>query len=81
MSLLQKIIDDHYGFEGHGHETNSTHCRYTRRMVLIPRKDTKHYWDIVEKDVHVDRDISEVESDDEACQDAPEQPMGQQATL
>ncbi|KAL8638500.1 MAG: hypothetical protein Q9228_004352 [Teloschistes exilis] len=79
MSLLQKIIDDHYGLEGH--ETNSTHCRYTRRMVLIPRKDTKRYWDIVEKDVHVDRDISEVESDDEAWADAPEQPIGQQATL
>ncbi|KAL9583312.1 MAG: hypothetical protein Q9203_005130 [Teloschistes exilis] len=79
MSLLQKIIDDHYGLEGH--ETHSTHCRYTRRMVLIPRKDTKRYWDIVEKDVHVDRDISEVESDDEAWADAPEQPIGQQATL
>ncbi|KAI4196552.1 MAG: hypothetical protein LQ350_006484 [Teloschistes chrysophthalmus] len=79
MSLLQKIIDDHYGFVGQ--ETNSIHGRHTRRMVVTPRKDTKYYWDIVEKDIHVDRDISEVESEDEAWEDAPEQPIEQQATL
>ncbi|KAL9579460.1 MAG: hypothetical protein Q9212_005094 [Teloschistes hypoglaucus] len=79
LSFLQKIIDDHYGFEGH--ETNSVHGRHTRRMVLTPRKDTQCYWDIVEKDTHVNRDISEVGSDNEAWEDAPEQPIGQQATL
>lgn len=77
MSFLQKVIDDHYGFEEYNND--SLRCGSIRRMVPIPRKGTKNYWDIIEKEIRVDRDVSDVESDSEAWEDAPERPIAGQA--
>ncbi|KAL8673686.1 MAG: hypothetical protein Q9168_001901 [Polycauliona sp. 1 TL-2023] len=57
MRLVQKIIDDHYGFDvcqglGEG--------KLGRRMIVVPRKRSTKFLDIVEEDLPVDDVLGDV---------------------
>ncbi|KAL8685009.1 MAG: hypothetical protein Q9218_008024 [Villophora microphyllina] len=78
MDLMQKVIDDHYGFEEH--HNNNFNGNFRRRMVLVPRQGDERYWDIVEESTTVDRDTARTESDDEVWEDAQELAIGRHET-
>ncbi|KAL8812650.1 MAG: hypothetical protein Q9200_000878 [Gallowayella weberi] len=76
MELVQKFVDDYYGFDAHGdHEGEEP----TKRMVAVPRYGSKKFLDIVEESFieevfESDTEASDTEdsSDGEEWDDAPE---------
>ncbi|KAL8803103.1 MAG: hypothetical protein Q9182_003353 [Xanthomendoza sp. 2 TL-2023] len=61
MELVQKTVDDHYGFDAHGDQEGEDP---RRRMVAVPRNDNSKYLDIVEESIIEEVFESDIETSD-----------------